>query len=419
MTSVSQFFSGGGSGGSSEIPLGACTQFPSVTPSTTQWAGRPKVSVGTQEFLRAGAYTLAANASPKVQQIKHLQLFSTKEGVFPAGQNNVAATKIACNNAGVRVAVGEKSKIYYSTDGGKTWNVPASEIVTGGNFGRVIWTGSKFVAAQVSANGSYPWVVTSVDGVNWTAATGLPAANGANDLIHDGQGRVALLVSGAQGSYTTNYISTNHGSSWTSFPLPSPIAAGFHINGSWVFLPVYSTLYYTAPVATPASYAQRTFPTTLSVDSYKSASSNVNLACVSVGGVIYTTVDGVDWKKVGHIHQDNLDSVYFAAGKFWFSSAFNAGASQEALLPLSVVHSSDLIDFDYIEFVPTTVGTQVSSTTTRLIGVSNSQELYWGTSGNNSKCINYWKFTETPDFIGTNRDTWSGTEKHRHYWRIK
>lgn len=419
MTSISQFFSGGGGGGSSDIPLGMCTQFPSLTPSIAQWAGRPNVSVGTQEFLRSGAYTLAANADPKVQQMKHLQLFSTKEGVFPAGQTSIGATKIACNNAGVRVAVGGKSKIYYSTDGGKTWNVPVSDTVVSGSFTHVIWTGSKFVAAQGSATGTYPWVVTSVDGITWVDATGLPAATGTNGLIHNGQGRVVMLVSGPQGSPTTNYISTNHGSSWVSFSLPSPIVSGFHINGSWVFFRPSDAYYYTAPVASPSVTTASSLGVAFSGDFYKSASNGVNLACAIVASVLYTTVDGITWKKYGHIYQDQLDSVYFASGKFWFAGAINAGAWQEPLLPLGIVYSSDLINFDYKEFVPTTVGTQVSNTVTRLIGVSDSQELYWGTNSDNSKCINYWEFTETPDYIGTNRETWTDTTKHRHYWRIK
>ena len=414
MTSISKFFSGG----SSEVPLGMSTQFPSLTPSTTQWAGRPNVSVGAQEFLRSGAYTLAANADPKVQQMKHLQLFSTKEGVFPAGQTSIGATTIACNNAGVRVAVGNKSKIYYSTDGGKTWKVPVSDTVTGSSFSHVIWTGSNFVAVQGSG-GTSPWAVTSVDGVTWVAATGLPAAARTSGLIHDGQGRVVILIYGAQGNATTNYISTNHGSSWTSFYLPSPIDSGFHINGSWVFLRPSNDSYYTAPVASPSVTTTRYLPIAFSGDFYRSASNGVNLACTIISSALYTTVDGITWKKYGYIYQDSVDTVYFAGGKFWFAGSFSAGTGQEPLLPLGIVYSSDLINFVYKEFVPALVGTQMSSTVTRLIGVSNSQELYWGTSGNNSKCINYWEFTETPDYIGTNRETWTDTTKHRHYWRIK
>ncbi len=65
-------------------------------------------------------------------------------------------------NGQTAVAVGERGRILYSTDGGTTWNVAASTATNG--FSSVTWGGGRFVAV----GGTPAQVFTSADGIQWT-----------------------------------------------------------------------------------------------------------------------------------------------------------------------------------------------------------------------------------------------------------
>ena len=122
---------------------------------------------------------------------------TTAENSVSLTLNSVAfgnSTYIAATNFG----------FFKSTDG-TTWSEVTDTDVAGKDFARVKYINSRFIAASSSKE----WA-TSTDGTNWTTSTITTGTINANNIFY------ANGVYMVQGSGSTVYISSDHGSTWSS-----------------------------------------------------------------------------------------------------------------------------------------------------------------------------------------------------------
>ncbi len=399
--------------------LGLSTIFPMYqVGNSSTFLGKTVVQVGDKTYLRSGAYTLPTNADPSVLDMQHLKMYSTTQvnsQVFSDG----LIYNIVSNGGSTLVATG-KGKISYSTDNGVTWSA-AINVGNGLNaYAYAVWTGSRFVIVNNSVSGAVPTVYHSADGVTWTASTGaLPAnSNGTKDVITDNQGRVLIV-----NSSTSAFYSTDHGVSFSSITLPLATASGFVINGLWVFLQLNDSTYCTAPVATPTVGTSRTLPTfTISMSRNFCCSNGVNLGVIIVGGIVYTTTDGVTWSAGNSELSYSTISVYWGGSRFYFSSATVPLINNGVWVPYTIYESSDLNTFREMFLVPARIGISDHSVTAGAVGAVNDR-LFFSTQGTNTLPLRYLDYKTTADFIGTNKvlrtaplgDGLSAI----YYWRIK
>ncbi len=398
--------------------LGLSTIFPMYQVGFSNLLGKTVVQVGDKTYLRSGAYTAPANADPSVLDMQHLKMYSTTQ-VNSQVLSDGLIYNIVSNGGSTLVATGT-GKISYSTDNGVTWSA-AINVGDGQNvYAYAVWTGSRFVIANNNNYGVAPTVYHSADGVTWTASTGaLPAnSSGTKDVITDNQGRVLIV-----NSSTSAFYSTDHGVSFSSITLPLATASGFVINGLWVFLQLNSSTYCTAPVATPTVGTSRTLPTfTISMSRNFCCSNGVNLGVIIVGGIVYTTTDGVTWSAGNSELSYSTISVYWGGSRFYFSSATVPLTNNGVWVPYTIYESSDLNTFREMFLVPARIGTAQYTVGAASVGAVNDR-LFFSTQGSNTLPLRYLDYKTTADFIGTNKvlrtallgDGLSAI----YYWRIK
>lgn len=105
---------------------------------------------------------------------------------------------------------------YYSADNGLTWT--AASGVTAGNWSRIVWAGSRFIA--LDATNASTKILTSSDGITWSQAN-LPAAAGSGQWRGIAYGAIgATNYVQVVGDSSTGYYSTNSGTSWAATALP-------------------------------------------------------------------------------------------------------------------------------------------------------------------------------------------------------
>jgi len=416
MSTMSQFFGGGGG-----VGLGESTVFPMYGLTGTTFS---QVAIGTQIYLRSGTFTAVANADSAVQQMPHLQLFSTTAPT--SSTSNLGPTAMATNGSGIVVGVNPSSgaTVYYSTDNGVTWLTNTS-VGTSGGFSSVVWTGARFVIGANSSAGTVN-VFQSTNGSTWTAGTGtVPTANdGTVGLLTDGTGRVVYL---STDSSFTSFVSTDHGVTWTTFSTGAErYRGGFVINGLWVFFVsnVTTQTYYTAPLATPATRTTRTFPTNINgaTPANVFVSNTSNLGAVFVLGLMtggYRTSNGIDWTAITPFSTIAPQSVVWGGSSFYVAPNTTGTGN---LLSETLIKTTDFVNFTQVFLIPAAVGVAGTNATVKLAAAGANGRLFYSSAssaGVQTQYTRYWQETTTPNFIGTNVVNVSATGGSNLYWRIK
>lgn len=190
-----------------------------------------------------------------------------------------------------------------------------------GPIGRVVWTGTLFIAASTTAQAS---CATSPTGQTWTLRT-LPSSIAAGAMASIGATVVLVQPSSAAAAH-----SIDNGLTWTSLTLPAATGSSPTIGvvgGLFVLAHTAATgtAYYTSPDG--ATWTARTFPASGQwAVSTAPCGGRLFATAASVGTAYYTSPDGINWtarslpqpSPVGRFHtcgQPQVDGSYLYAGE--------------------------------------------------------------------------------------------------------
>jgi hypothetical protein len=304
MSTMSQFFGGGGG-----VGLGQSITFPGQQ--------TPLVTIGTQQYLATGAYVAAANADPSIASMPHMKVQQTT-ALGNAGSSG--ARSLASNNAGTLVIApgsGGSGNVYYSTDGGSTWIFAALPSPATTCF-LVTWTGTHFIAFSADASGNGVYTSRSTDGVTWVTGPDITtvATNYQTGVVGtDGSGNLLFYA------VTIPRYSTDHGVSWasvSSFPSGKMGSIPFRVGNNWVVLGNVSTGsavgYTSVDVSTGIGTSRLTVPW-LATQAHPVASNNSSLMLVYYQGW-WTTTDGINWTNTSTALNSNIFALKWLGSKF-------------------------------------------------------------------------------------------------------
>lgn len=213
-----------------------------------------------------------------------------------------------------------QSNIATSADG-ETWTLRAMSIAgdwrlaTAGSNVLAVATGTTTV--NISTNGTSYSTATALPGIsNSSASVNLAALNSTTYIVWN--------------SATTAYLTTNHGTSWSTETLPATPANGFYIiNGKFWFWSNSTTVWYSA-TGTTGSWTSATLP--VAPSNIWEASGTVYFATTGIGAQIYkmdtestySAISGV-LTTVSGGHAFPIEGVYAC-----FNSTFGTTATWHA-----------------------------------------------------------------------------------------
>ena len=240
------------------------------------------------------------------------------------------------------IAVGASATILSSVDG-ITWNSIDVGLIT--NLNKIVWSGSQFVAVGSGMTGQ---ILTSPDGINWTARNALAFSSYVSLVDIAWNGSVFVAVASGSGIYNYVYTSTT-GVTWTR-----------HHLGPW--------------------------------NDGNSITTDGNQFVVAAGRYILTSLDGETWV----LQLNENDNPYGVYASLWDGSQFVLTASN------AVLTSPDGVTWT------TTAG--VSLGAVMALETDGSQYLGVGRAGNtvNSTDLSAWTLQTTGPVNGLSDLLWTG-----------
>jgi uncharacterized Zn-binding protein involved in type VI secretion len=188
----------------------------------------------------------------------------------------------------IAVAAGANGQLAYTTNG-TTWT--GLVLPVGGTAPTIMWVGSQFIWCDPTVMATF----TSPDGINWTAqhipGSGSNVGSWAKPYFIGGTSYIVPGVS-------TYALSTNNGSTWTSYSYPSVITANssnnFAYNGSNLVMLAAETAVYTSPDGINWTAVTCPYTTTTNPNVYYVSGAFI---VVSSAGAWYSTNNGSTWTQ--------------------------------------------------------------------------------------------------------------------------
>lgn len=336
---------------SNPLPIGATMQMPDLGPFCTLGDG--------SVWLRSGAL-VPSSQYPDAAKLPTLRAHSVQGAISGfAGAMTCIATDGNGNYVGVYASV---TALLQSADGGKNWNSRTQ--ATGVAIDQVIWSASLGLFVAAGNNGTQQAIVTSPDGVTWSAnripLTSPNAPFGASQcrLACNADGSL-LVFYNSSGSGDIIYTSTN-AVTWTRRTTGTPITAaamagGLAVDGNRILIGATAFgIYYSQDGGATFTPASTPF----------SAHAQVGYAAINgvfmtvVGQTLYYSANPVNstaWSAVEH----GADPNTFYVGSRNFTSQFSP--DRKKIIGVTSTNGSIVTSSDGIFWTPQGTDAAVSA----------------------------------------------------------
>ncbi len=232
-------------------------------------------------------------------------MYSSSDGTAWTALNSGIATNLnAATYRTIYLAAGDGGAMLYSTDA-TSWT--PQQTGTANNLYAISTNSGLFVA--VGAKGT---IISSADGINWTAAANSATTNDLYGVTRYGDG--LWIAVGANGTL----ITSTDGSNWTARTSNTAqdlkgVAYGVNsATGAGLFLAVGANgTLVTSPDAVTWTVQPAIGANTLSSVTYRS-----QFIAVGAGGQIFTSTDGTSWARQPSTTGSNLNAIVYSPYKY-------------------------------------------------------------------------------------------------------